>query len=323
MGWTAAIILFSTLLLICDSVSIYELSSSTIAEVGKEFILDCNFNYTEDERDQIVVKWFFNKSKTPFYQWVPSLDIGPQVISDKFSDLIDLSYSLDGEDKYSEFRALRIPSMKLDLAGFYKCQVSSFTAETAMGKLISVFASPSSMKLTSSSSATSESVTISCTVQGVFPAPLLNLSWTQHLEAHTTITPATVTEEEEGLFSAYLTVSIPRESAGEEDVVSCQLSIPGTDFQITEETEMFEEQIPEQFLEMFNKQNAADAVDETDKDYFIVASDYEQEIEEPAVALERSFLPLEQTLPYSDAVRKWPSMGNIILGLILLQLHLR
>ena len=32
-----------------------------------------------NQEEELVVKWFFNASTTPFYQWVPALDVGPQV----------------------------------------------------------------------------------------------------------------------------------------------------------------------------------------------------------------------------------------------------
>ena len=32
-----------------------------------------------NQEEEVVVKWFFNASTTPFYQWVPALDVGPQV----------------------------------------------------------------------------------------------------------------------------------------------------------------------------------------------------------------------------------------------------
>ena len=37
------------------------------------------------QEEELVVKWFFNASTTPFYQWVPALDVGPQVFLNWFS----------------------------------------------------------------------------------------------------------------------------------------------------------------------------------------------------------------------------------------------
>jgi len=61
-------------------VSIAEESSGSIAgQLGHELLLDCDFAFDKEEEEELVVKWFFNASTTPFYQWVPALDVGPQV----------------------------------------------------------------------------------------------------------------------------------------------------------------------------------------------------------------------------------------------------
>jgi len=277
----------AALLMLVDGVSITELSGPSMVEAGKELVLDCDFTYTEDEINQLVVKWFFDGSLHPFYQWVPGLDMGPQIISSKFRDLVDLSYTVEGEDQYTKFRALRIPSASLAVAGTYKCQVSSFIAEAVKETEVNVYVPPTWMSVVTSSPATSNSVTLSCTAGPAFPVPKLNLYWTQHLESHTTSTQATITESE-GLFSAMLNVSVDGDSVGTEDVVSCKLELPGTGWTRTEETEMIEQKIPEKFLAMFNKDSTEDAT----MDDFTAPSDYDQERDEPMIALEKS----EQTV---------------------------
>jgi len=83
----------------------------------------------------------------------------------------------------------------------------------------------------------SDPVLVSCYAGPAFPRPTLSLYWTQHQESRTTTTPASITESE-GLFSAMLNVSIPGDSVGTEDVVSCIMELPGTGWTRTEETEM-------------------------------------------------------------------------------------
>jgi len=278
------VILHASILMLVDGVSITELSAPSIVEAGKELILDCDFSYTQDEVNQLVVKWFFEGSRHPFYQWVPGLDMGPQIISPEFRDVVDLSYTVEGEDQYTKFRALRIPSASLAVAGKYQCQVSSFTAEAVKETEVNVYVPPSSMSVMTSSEATSNTVTLSCTAGPTFPVPKMSLYWTQHLESHTTDTPATIVEEE-GLFSAMLTVSVSGDTVGPEDVVECRLDLPGTEWTRTEQTEILEHKIPEKFLAMFNKENKEDA---TVGDDFIAPSDYDQERDEPMIKLEKS-----------------------------------
>merc|ERR1719394_765723 len=279
------ILLASLLLTLVDGVSITELSGPSIVEAGKELVLDCDFTYTEDEVNQLVVKWFFKGSRHPFYQWVPGLDMGPQIISPEFRDIVDLSYTVEGEDQFTKFRALRIPSASLGVAGKYQCQVSSFTAEAVKETEVNVYVPPSSMSVITSSEATSSTVTLSCTTGPAFPVPKMSLYWTQHLESHTTSTPATIQVHESGLFSAMLNVSISGDTVGPEDVVECKMDLPGTEWTRTEQTEILEHKIPEKFLAMFNNDNTEDATIRND---FIAPSDYDQERDEPMIKLEKS-----------------------------------
>ena len=52
-----------------------------VVKSGSELMLDCNFNYMEEEETQLDLKWYFNGSPIPVYQWVPSMKKGPQVKS--------------------------------------------------------------------------------------------------------------------------------------------------------------------------------------------------------------------------------------------------
>merc|ERR1711962_376243 len=150
---------------------------------------------------------------------------------------------------------------------------------------VNVYVPPSSMMVVSSSEATSNTVSLSCNGGPAFPVPKMSLYWTQHLESHATDTPATIVEEEGGLFSAILSVSISGDTVGPEDVVECKMDLPGTEWTRTEQTEILEHKIPEKFLAMFSKENKEDA---TVGDDFIAPSDYDQERDEPMIKLEKS-----------------------------------
>ena len=62
-------------------VAIEEVLVPAVVEAGaEEAVLDCPFTFSQEEEDQLEVRWFFNSSPTPFYQWSPSMgDLGPQV----------------------------------------------------------------------------------------------------------------------------------------------------------------------------------------------------------------------------------------------------
>ena len=62
-------------------VAIDEVLVPAVVEAGaEEAVLDCPFTFSQEEEDQLEVRWFFNSSPTPFYQWSPGMgDLGPQV----------------------------------------------------------------------------------------------------------------------------------------------------------------------------------------------------------------------------------------------------
>ena len=60
-------------------------------------ILDCDYDLAESENNQVDVKWFFRDDPQPFYQWLPGRP--PQAIGDLFKSRIDLSHTVEGEDK--------------------------------------------------------------------------------------------------------------------------------------------------------------------------------------------------------------------------------
>merc|ERR1712243_157973 len=106
-------------------------SASVSVQVGQELLLDCDFTFDKEEEEELVVKWFFNASTTPFYQWVPALDVGPQVILREAPGEIDINYSVEGEESFTKHRTLRIAEATLAHIGAYTCQVSSFSHEVS------------------------------------------------------------------------------------------------------------------------------------------------------------------------------------------------
>ena len=66
------------------SVHIVTIDGPEVVKSGSELMLDCNFNYMEEEETQLDLKWYFNGSPIPVYQWVPSMKKGPQVKNSLF-----------------------------------------------------------------------------------------------------------------------------------------------------------------------------------------------------------------------------------------------
>ena len=89
------IIFLLFLLPICSGVSIDNVMVPPVVEEGETYvILDCPFTFNYDEEEYLELKWYFNDSPSPFYQWIPGSDDNtPQVIGDMWKEKMDLNYT--------------------------------------------------------------------------------------------------------------------------------------------------------------------------------------------------------------------------------------
>ena len=126
-------------------VHITDLKGPKVIETGSELLLDCDFDYLEEEESQLDLKWYFNRSPIPVYQWVPSMNKGPQVIGDLFKNSLDLEYEAHN-DTFKKHRALRIINTDHRFSGTYQCKVSSFVDEDFMQKEILVYGKISNLE---------------------------------------------------------------------------------------------------------------------------------------------------------------------------------
>ncbi|XP_023349218.1 uncharacterized protein LOC111717983 [Eurytemora carolleeae] len=133
-------LVFSTVALALgvQSVDIISMDIPQVAESGKSLVLDCRFEYRAEEKDQLDIKWYFNSSPTPIYQWLPAMNTGPQVIDPRFTEYLDLLYTVNGE-KYEKHRALHLVNVTHHLSGSYMCKVSSFLDEDFNQKNLMVY----------------------------------------------------------------------------------------------------------------------------------------------------------------------------------------
>ena len=109
-----------------------------MVQSGSELMLDCNYSYLDEEESQLDLKWYFNGSPIPVYQWVPSMSKGPQVIGELFKHKLDLDY-VAHNDTYKKHRALRVVKSDHRFSGIYQCKVSSFVDEDFQTKNVLVF----------------------------------------------------------------------------------------------------------------------------------------------------------------------------------------
>merc|ERR1711936_854892 len=201
-----------------------EVSSPTSHPAGEDLILDCDYSYLESESDQLVVTWYYNNSPIPIYQWVPGLNIGPQVINPMFKYNLDLTYQADSDD-LKKHRALYITKPDQTFTGNYKCRVSTFLEEVTANMDVIVYVSPSSLSMSSTPS------TIQCSVVGVYPVPQVYLVWSYNSTIHTSdqmkVTPNTLNP---ALFDVSVAATIEQEDVAPHDMITCEVTIPDTEF---------------------------------------------------------------------------------------------
>jgi len=277
--WQQAAAICALLLSSVRGVSIAKESSTSVSvQGGQELLLDCDFSFDKEEEEELVVKWFYNDSTTPFYQWVPALDVGPQVIMREAPGEIDTDYSVEGENSFTKHRTLRIAEATLAHIGAYTCQVSSFSHEVSSTVDVAVYVPPSSLVLTSTSSATDDLITLACVATDAFPAPVLSLAWTESLVARNGETFSKSSENSDGLITSSVTTSIKRDLVGKEDLAVCTLEMPGFDVHMRDELPLLEEEIPEVYLKMFENKEQAEEEEEV-----AMAWEEEQKAEESAL----------------------------------------
>jgi len=238
---TISLIIFSSFYTVANAVSSVSISTPGSLEAGQDLTLDCDFEFEGSEATQLDLKWYFNGSPVPIYQWVPALDLGPQVIDPMFKDNLDLKYQAHGDDM-KKHKALHIINPDHRFSGNYKCRVSSFVDEASAENEVIVYVPPSQVLITPMQKETSELQNITCEVSGIFPQPLVSLVWTENntiLNSDDMV--LTNNKANPGLFDVSIAASVEEYDVTEEDMITCKISIPGTDFNILIETKMFEE----------------------------------------------------------------------------------
>lgn len=221
------IALFSSVI----SVEIHELVVPGVVEEGSEnVLLDCNFNYNESEADQLEVKWYFNKDPAPFCQWIAGRsDTKPQLIGDLFEDKVDLSYTA-GSNNHTKYRALLLHKPTTAMSGTYTCKVSTLESEAVAEAKMQVY-SPAKASEFKQKKLGSSKVNISCSFEGIYPAPNVKLTW-GNFEL---IEDAVVVTPHEGSYDVVIFKTLDHEELPSETVFGCEVSIPDTEYYLREE----------------------------------------------------------------------------------------
>jgi len=225
-------------------VQIREMRVPSVVESGKKnhVILDCDYDISsESEGQQVDVKWFFRNDPEPFFQWLPGR--APQAKGNLFSNgRLDLTYEVEGGNRFQKHRALKIMRPTTELSGTYRCKVSSFLDEDFMQKEMIIYSPAHEIKLFYTKPYT-DFINLTCTASGVFPEPEMKLSWgtlsTDRLDKQRGQTTTVSKKRDNGLYDVSLFKTLSEEDLRPETVFGCVLTIPGTDYSIKEETMYF------------------------------------------------------------------------------------
>jgi len=224
-----------------NSVHIVQIDGPEVVKSGSELMLDCNFDYMREEESQLDLKWYFNGSPVPVYQWVPSMKKGPQVIGDMFKEHLDLNY-VAHNDTFKKHRALRVAKSDHRFSGTYQCKVSSFVDEDFQQKEVLVYTPPKNIQIVPSISGDDDQyLNVSCSVSGVYPLPVIDLSWTNN--ASTEYLPrmdTVVKTENSGLLDVTVSSIVERSIFTPDVVIACDVSLPNTPHYVREEMTTFQ-----------------------------------------------------------------------------------
>ena len=214
-----------------NSLDITEFNVPSVVEVGSEnVVLDCNYNFDQEEASELEVKWYFNEDPSPFLVWIAGRpDSSPQVIGSMFEGKIDVSYTVS-DDQHTKHRAIMLHKPTIAMAGTYHCKVETLTSEATAEANMLVYSPIMETEFTQKRLPGSK-VNISCRISGVFPMPVTKLTWgvfelfeddihVNHMEESYEVVIHKVLEHEE----------LPAET-----VFGCEVSIPGTEYYVREE----------------------------------------------------------------------------------------
>lgn len=101
-------------------------------------VLDCVYSLNANELSNdsgLVVKWYFNKSPSPVYQWIRNQK--PQGLG-ILKGRLWLEYKAS-ENNATAYRALYILNPTVELSGEYKCMVSTNVDEDFSVKRMTVW----------------------------------------------------------------------------------------------------------------------------------------------------------------------------------------
>lgn len=100
-------------------------STFDLRTVNSTLILDCDYNYNENDL-YLVVRWFHQGTTDrpdPIYQWIPDRRV--RHIAEDYKSSFDMLHVSDASDPYTMYRSIVLHDPVPSMSGKYKCRISS------------------------------------------------------------------------------------------------------------------------------------------------------------------------------------------------------
>ncbi|XP_023310601.1 uncharacterized protein LOC108908849, partial [Anoplophora glabripennis] len=209
----------------CVQINYIKVPPAVKNDSNNPVILDCNYSVRPDDTD-LVVKWYLNDDVV--YQWIPPQK--PQTLG-PLKDRADLDYRATDDPK-SVYRAIKIDNPTSDIAGEYKCFVSTFTDEDFSTKNMIVFVPERSLELVRSGS-DGDIVNFTCLASEVYPTPKLVMYKDKTEEFNRlrlSIIQWDISKHSNGRISMFVVTSVLAANLDPGNMIHCELRIPGTGY---------------------------------------------------------------------------------------------
>jgi len=200
-------------------------------------VLDCVYNYTEQDRASLEVKWYWRRGLHPIYQWLPPNP--PQVLDKQFLRHIEPEFSVTN-DNFTRHRALNLINLSTSLSGVYSCRVSSNHGDSFESKSLTIFSRPKETKFSVETTEDGKA-NLTCVAGWVYPQPRLRLIRTTEWGTLQDLSgwAASVTSWYEGAFHQRTHLTLPVIEEGEamatpyvrqDELLQCEVTIPETSY---------------------------------------------------------------------------------------------
>ncbi|KAF7279927.1 hypothetical protein GWI33_006598 [Rhynchophorus ferrugineus] len=203
-----------------------EVPTAVRNDSNRSAILDCNYSIRPGDTE-LTVKWYLNDDL--IYQWIPPQN--PQSLG-ILKDNIDLNYKASDDPK-TVYRAIKINNPTTQIAGEYKCVVSTLADEDFSMKNMIVFEPETKMVIKKKMD--NKYVNFSCLATDVYPSPKLLLYKDIKNNFHNKVRLSIVEWDikknpDNGKFSIFIIGTDRVSELQPGSLIHCELKIPGTGY---------------------------------------------------------------------------------------------